>query len=175
MPSRIPRPRVSVASILALVATVRSPRSCATTSTGPTARSPCRTNRPFSTATSVAAATIIEEDNLLHHPTTDHLRELGLVGMARALEEMRRQPDSAALDFEERLALMVDRERLERDTKRLHTRLRFAGLRVQATPEDVDYRAARGLDRAMFQKLTGGEWIERHENLLITGPTEAVT
>ena len=79
---------------------------------------------------------------MLHHPTTDHLRELGLVGMARALEEMRRQPDSAALDFEDRLALMVDRERLERDTKRLHTRLRFAGLRVQATPEDVDYRAA---------------------------------
>ena len=35
---------------------------------------------------------------------------------------------------------------LRRDTKRLHTRLRFAGLRVQATPEDVDYRAARGLD-----------------------------
>ena len=47
---------------------------------------------------------------------------------------MRRQPDSAALDFEDRLALLVDRERLERDNKRLHTRLRFAGLRVQATP-----------------------------------------
>jgi hypothetical protein len=39
---------------------------------------------PVSTATSVTAATTIEEDNLLHHPTTDHLRELGLVGMARA-------------------------------------------------------------------------------------------
>jgi hypothetical protein len=63
---------------------------------------------------------------LLHHPTTEHLRELGLVGMARALEEMRRRPDSVALDFEDRLALMVDRKRLERDTKLLHTRLRFA-------------------------------------------------
>jgi DNA replication protein DnaC len=108
---------------------------------------------------------------LLTHPTTERLRELGLTGMARALEEMRRQPDSAALDFEERLALLVDRERLERDTKRLQIRLRFAGLRVQATPEDVDYRAARGLDRALFQTLTGGVWIERHENVLVTGPT----
>jgi DNA replication protein DnaC len=108
---------------------------------------------------------------MLSHPTTDRLRELGLVGMARALEEMRRQPGSADLAFEERLALLVDREMLERDTKRLHARLRFAGLRVQATPEDVDYRAARGLDRGLFQKLTGGEWIERHENLLVTGPT----
>jgi DNA replication protein DnaC len=108
---------------------------------------------------------------LLTHPTTERLRDLGLAGMARALEEMRRQPDSAALDFEERLALLVDRERLERDTKRLQTRLRFAGLRVQATPEDVDYRAARGLDRALFQTLTSGVWVERHENVLVTGPT----
>jgi DNA replication protein DnaC len=108
---------------------------------------------------------------MLSHPTIDRLRELSLIGMARALEEQRRHPDSAELTFEDRLALLVDREMLERDTKRLHTRLRFAGLRQQATPEDVDYRAARGLDRALFQKLTRGEWIERHENLLVTGPT----
>ena len=108
---------------------------------------------------------------MLSHPTADRLRELGLVGMARALEEMRRQPEAADLGFEDRLALLVDRELLERDSKRLHARLRFAGLRLQATPEDVDYRAARGLDRALFHKLTGGEWIERHENLLVTGPT----
>jgi DNA replication protein DnaC len=108
---------------------------------------------------------------MLSHPTADRLRELGLTGMARALEEIRRQPDSDALGFEERLGLLVDREMLERDTKRLHARLRFAGLRLQATPEDVDYRAGRGLDRTLFQKLTGGEWIERHENLLVTGPT----
>ena len=48
---------------------------------------------------------------------------------------------------------------------------RIAGLRQQATPEDVDHRAARGLDRALFQKLTSGEWIERHQDLLVTGPT----
>ena len=108
---------------------------------------------------------------MLTHPTSDRLRELGLIGMARALEEQRRQPESAELRFEDRLALLVDREALERDTKRLATRLRFAGLRQQATPEDVDHHAARGLDRALFQRLTGGEWIERHQNLLLTGPT----
>ncbi len=96
---------------------------------------------------------------MLSHPTHDRLRELGLAGMARALEEQRRQTEMSDLAFEDRLALLVERERLERDTKRLQTRLRFAGLRVQATPEDVDYRAARGLDRALFQRLAGGEWI----------------
>src|ERR1700722_10863148 len=126
VPNASRRP-ASAASTLAPAATVRSLRSCATTSTGPTARSQCRTSRPFSTATSVAAATTIEEDTLLHHPTTDHLRELGLVGMARALEEMRRQPDSAALDFEDRLALIGGRDPPGLGTQPLHTRHPVAG------------------------------------------------
>jgi DNA replication protein DnaC len=108
---------------------------------------------------------------MLTHPTTDRLRELGLAGMARALEEQRRHADAADLSFEDRLAMLVDREALERDSKRLATRLRFAGLRQQATPEDVDHHVTRGLDRAVFQRLTGGEWIERHQDLLVTGPT----
>ena len=43
--------------------------------------------------------------------------------MAKAFEEQRRQPDIAALGFEERLGLMIDREATERDNKRLVTRL----------------------------------------------------
>jgi DNA replication protein DnaC len=35
----------------------------------------------------------------------------------------------------------------------------------------TDHRAGRGLDRALFQRLTSGEWIERHQNVLLTGPT----
>src|SRR3954467_6780076 len=136
-----------------------------------TAPNPCPTSCRSSTATSAAAATTIEEDPMLTHPTTDRLRELGLAGMARGLEEQRRHPDAADLSFEDRLAMLVEREALERDSKRLATRLRFAGLRQQATPEDVDHRVTRGLDRAVFQRLTGGEWIERHQDLLVTGPT----
>jgi DNA replication protein DnaC len=108
---------------------------------------------------------------MLSHPTIDRLRELGLVGMVHALEEQRRQPDSADLSFEDRLAMLVDREALVRDNKRLTARLRFAGLRQVAAPEDVDYRAHRGLDRTLFLRLAQGEWIERQQNLLITGPT----
>ena len=84
---------------------------------------------------------------MLNHPTVERQRDLGLVGMIHALEEQRRQPDSAQLSFEDRLAMLVDREVLERDNKRLNTRLRFAGLRQMASPEDIDYRAHRGLER----------------------------
>ena len=108
---------------------------------------------------------------MLTHPTHDRLVALGLTGMAKALEEQRKQPDIAALSFEERLALMVDREAIERDNKKLVSRLKFASLRQSAVVEDVDMKAPRGLDKALFAKLVAGDWIARHQGLLICGPT----
>ena len=78
---------------------------------------------------------------------------LGLTGMAKALEDQRRQPDVATLPFEERLAMMIDREAIERENKRLERRLKAASLRQSAIVEDIDHKAPRGLDRALFQKL----------------------
>ena len=52
---------------------------------------------------------------MLTHPTHDRLIALGLTGMAKALEDQRRQPDVATLLFEERLAMMIDREAIERE------------------------------------------------------------
>ena len=110
---------------------------------------------------------------MLTHPTHGRLVTLGLTGMAKALDEQQRQPDIATLAFEERLALLVDREATERENKRLISRLRFASLRQNAVVEDVDMKAPRGLDKALFQKLVAGDWIDRHQNLLVIGPTES--
>ena len=84
---------------------------------------------------------------MLTHPTHDRMVALGLTGMAKALEEQRKQPDIAALGFEERLALMVDREAIERENKRLVSRLKFASLRQSAVVEDVDMKVSRGSTR----------------------------
>ena len=69
---------------------------------------------------------------MLPHPTHDRLIALGLAGMAKAFEEQRQQSAVMALTFEERLGLLVDREAVERQTKRLVTRLKFANLRQNA-------------------------------------------
>ena len=108
---------------------------------------------------------------MLIHPTHDRLIALGLTGMAKAFEEQRRSPDLEALPFEDRIGLLVDREVVERDTRRLTTRLKLAALRQNACVEDVDLRTPRGIDRAVFAKLVSGDWIDRYENLLITGAT----
>jgi DNA replication protein DnaC len=108
---------------------------------------------------------------MLANHTHERLAALGLPGMAKALDDQQRQPDTAALTFEVRLGLMIDREVTERDNKRLIARLKFAALRQAAIIEDIDLRTPRGIDRAFFAKLVDGDWIARKQNLLITGPT----
>ena len=66
---------------------------------------------------------------MLTHPTLDKLQTLKLSGMYHALVEQLQMSDIAALTFEERFGLLVDRELTERDTRRLTTRLRQAKLR----------------------------------------------
>lgn len=107
---------------------------------------------------------------LVHH-THERLAALGLSGMAKAFDDQLSLPDSAALPFEQRLGLMIDREVTERENRRLASRLKFAALRQAAVVEDVDLRSPRGIDRAFFARLVDGDWIARRHNLLITGPT----
>jgi DNA replication protein DnaC len=112
-----------------------------------------------------------EERRMLTHPTHDRLVALGLTGMAKALDEQRGQRNVEGLTFEERLGLLVDREAADRESKRLVTRLKYANLRQDAAIEDLNTKAARGLDRAFLAKLATGEWIARRQDLLITGKT----
>ena len=108
---------------------------------------------------------------MLIHPTAERLRTLGLAAMADALVELQNAPDAAELTREDWLGLLVDREATSRENKRLARRLRNARLRQAAVVEDVDFRAPRGLDRALFQKLASCEWVRDHHHLVVVGPT----
>jgi hypothetical protein len=108
---------------------------------------------------------------MLITPTIDKLNALALTGMARALLDQREHPDYAALSFEERLGLLVDREMQDRDNRRLARHLKAARLRSDAVIEDLDLRGPRGLDRATVLGLAEGHWVTAHRNVLVTGPT----
>ena len=84
---------------------------------------------------------------LLTHPTLDQLGQLGLPGMAQAFAELQASGEAADLSQADWLGLLLDRELTHRRDKRLAARLRYARPRQQASVEDVDYRAPRGLDR----------------------------
>ena len=113
---------------------------------------------------------------MLNHPTRDHLKALRLDGMAEAFGELQAQDSAADLTHAEWLGLLIDREVASRETKRFEARMRAARLRhVGACAEDVDYRARRGLDKALFQSLLTGKWITEKRNLIITGPCDPVS
>jgi DNA replication protein DnaC len=112
---------------------------------------------------------------VLKHPTLDQLHTLGLYGMAKAFADLAAADQAKDIAHADWLALLLDRETSWRRDKRLTARLRAAKLRQQASVEDVDYRAARGLDRTLFQKLSEGEWIDARDNLALVGPSDPAT
>lgn len=107
---------------------------------------------------------------MLNHPTLDLMHSLGLDGMTKGFKDLQNDPESQALDHQEWLGLLLNYEATSRQQKRFERRLRTAKLRQSACLEDVDYRAARGLDRSLFQKLATNDWIRDRRNLLIIGP-----
>jgi DNA replication protein DnaC len=108
---------------------------------------------------------------MLIHPTLERLRELRLPGMAAALEEQLRMRDIESLSFEDRLALLLEREVTHREDRRLSRLLHLAKLHQHASIEDLDLRTPRGLDRSVVLRLAGCDWIRARQSVLISGAT----
>ncbi|MDE2645513.1 MAG: IS21-like element helper ATPase IstB [Bacteroidota bacterium] len=103
-----------------------------------------------------------------HHSTLEQLAPLRFHGMASALRDQLAQPDIERLSFLERLGLLLARELSDREIRSLTARLRRAKLHQNAC---MEYRASRGLDQQQMLQLASCNWIKRHLNVIITGPT----
>ncbi len=108
---------------------------------------------------------------MLHHQTMEKLSQMKLSGFLAGLKDQLDNPDFKDLGFEERLGLLVDKEYLLRENRRLTRRFQEAKLKIKAVIEDVDFQAPRGLDKGLFLELAGCAWIQRNHNLIMTGPT----
>lgn len=109
---------------------------------------------------------------MLINDTLQRLAELRLAGMAAALQEQLTNSACAGLGFEERLALLVDRELHHRHDKRLAALLKRARLKYpQACIEDVQAGGGRGLNRNAFTQLALSRWVEQGMTVSVIGPT----
>lgn len=102
--------------------------------------------------------------------TKQQMAALRLNGMLLALDEQIESPPHQ-LSFEERLALLVDREYLHRENQRLANRLKHAKLKPACAFEQVDFQTARGLNKQHYIALSNGAWIKQQRSIIITGPT----
>ena len=109
---------------------------------------------------------------MLTQPTLDTLNRLKLHGMAIALAEQTTTNAAQGLAFEERLALLLEREEITRDNRRMTRLLQLATLKYpDAVIEDLDYRSRTGLDRSQLASLISCEWIRSNQSVLIHGAT----
>ena len=106
---------------------------------------------------------------MLAHPTLDQLNTLGLHGLAKGFKELQHKPEARSLDHAEWLGLLLEYELTLRRQKQFEIRARVAKPRHSASVEDVNYQTPRGLDRALFLKLSACDWIAERRNLIITG------
>lgn len=111
---------------------------------------------------------------MMMHQTLAQLRALKLDGLATGLEEQLALPGMAGMSFEERLAMLVDREVNHRNDRKLMRLLKNARLKYgQAAIEDIDSRPGRGINRREVMGLALGDWVSAGHSVLITGPTGA--
>jgi len=75
------------------------------------------------------------------------------------------------LAFEERLALLLDRESLYRENRRMTRLEQLAQFKQRAALEDLNYRDRTGLDRSQIAALAACDWIRANQNVLIHGAT----
>jgi len=108
---------------------------------------------------------------MLNNATLSKLREMKLSTMAKKLEWQLSQPDMQSLSFEERFGMLVDAEWLGKRNRRTDRLIRQAGFRFPASVEDIDYHGKHGITKADIMRLCSGTFIQRKQNLILTGPT----
>jgi DNA replication protein DnaC len=99
------------------------------------------------------------------------LRQLKLAGMANAFERQNEQPGTYDnLSFSERLQLLIESESNERDNRKQQRLLKAARFKIAASAKEIDYQHKRNLKRELMASLLQCDWLNKSQNLLLTGP-----
>jgi len=107
---------------------------------------------------------------MLHEQTFEKLFTMKLFGIAEGLKDQMGRPYMDDLSFEDRFGMLIDAQWLWKENKRMKRLLKNAKLKLPASMEDIDYRT-RDLDKSVMAHLGTCDWITRHQNVIIVGPT----
>jgi DNA replication protein DnaC len=108
---------------------------------------------------------------VINEDTIHKLVSMKLHTMAQVLRELIDAPPAHELSFEEKLGMLVDREWIDRDNRRLARRIKDAKLPVGASLEDVLCDPARGIEKATVRSLATCAWVRAKQNVIVVGAT----
>ena len=103
--------------------------------------------------------------------TLEQLQQLKLSGMAKRYEAILKQPIHQQPEPHTLIGLLAEAEAGYRVHQRTQIYLRLSRLRYNASPEQINCSPGRGITKEMLTTLSDGTFIEKAENLLITGAT----
>ena len=103
--------------------------------------------------------------------TLDRLYQLRLHGMRESLGDQTDKGGFENLSFDERLGLLIEAEDAWRLNNRILVRVKKAKLRQNARIEELDYRAARNIDKGTLETLASCRWLKEKRNVILVGPT----
>jgi DNA replication protein DnaC len=104
--------------------------------------------------------------------TIEDIKGLKWNGFHSALEVQLSNTSYLKMSFEERLTHLVKNEVTERRNRKIRQITSRSKLKYkQAFIEETDYRPSRNLDKSLLLTLTQNEWIERSQNIIISGAT----
>mgnify|MGYP001360999842 CR=1 FL=1 len=99
------------------------------------------------------------------------MSQMKLHGMLRSYQTLLESNRHHDLTQDEFINMLVQAEWDERENKRITRNLRLARFRYEASVEEINFAAQRGLDKTQFLRLADMGFIDRKENVLITGAT----
>lgn len=99
------------------------------------------------------------------------MNRMRLLGMHHAFESCIENRQTESFTNDELVHHLVQSEWDDRQYRSLQRNLRNAQFRYKASIEQLDYEHERGLDKNLVQRLAEGGFIQKGEDLFITGPT----
>jgi len=99
------------------------------------------------------------------------LKSMKLLGMASSYESAIELPIDKQPENHEMLAIMLDAEQQYRSDKKTKLYLRLSKMRYQACIQDIHCSQERNLSKGQLMSLADCSYIQRAENILITGAT----
>jgi DNA replication protein DnaC len=104
--------------------------------------------------------------------TIEDIKNLKWQGFHQALELQLSNTAYLKMSFEERLGHLVNNELTQRRNRKIKHLLSRSKLKYkQAFIEEIEYRVSRNLNKSAILTLIGNEWIERNQNIIISGAT----
>lgn len=103
--------------------------------------------------------------------TLQKMTQMKLFGMQKAFQSILETKQYHALANDELLAMLLQSEWEERENKKIKRYLQMAHFRYQASMEEIDFTHPRNLEKTQVLRFADCAFIERGENILISGPT----